>query len=337
MASIRKRGSKWQVQIRRDGLPALNRTFIAKDDAVRWAREQDRAVDRGESLPLALCDTRLTFLSDLLDRYVHEVSARKRGSTDGYHLRPVVKALGKLPLTQLRPVHVSTYRQQRLTEVAPATIAKEMSLLCHALKVAADEWGYPIRIEAFRAVRKPSPAAGRTRRLEAGERERLQKALLACRNPLVSSVFAFALATGMRRGEILALRWDHVDWDNRVAFLPLTKNGESRRVPLSSAAIDTLTQLQNARQWTPEGLTGPSCGLVFPLSANAVRLAWERAKKRAGINNLHFHDLRHEAISCFFEMGLSVPEVALISGHKDARMLFRYTQLRAENVAKKLG
>jgi integrase len=75
---------------------------------------------------------------------------------------------------------------------------------------------------------------------------------------------------------------------------------------------------------------------VFPISANAVRLAWKRARDKAGISDLRFHDLRHEAISRFFEMGLSVPEVALISGHKDPRMLFRYTQLRAENVAAKL-
>jgi integrase len=337
MASIRKRGSKWQVQIRRDGLPALNRTFIAKDDAVRWAREQDRAVDRGESLPLALSDTRLTFLSELLDRYEREVSANKRSQSDHYHLRQIKVVLGQRHVSSLTPIDLSSFREKRIKTVSSSTVYKEMTLLITILGRAHHEWGYPIRVEAFRAVRKPSPAAGRTRRLEAGERERLEQALLACRNPLVSSVFAFALATGMRRGEILALRWDNIDWDNRVAFLPLTKNGESRRVPLSSAAIDTLTQLQNARQWTPEELTGPSCSLVFPISANAVRLAWERAKKRAGINNLHFHDLRHEAISCFFEMGLSVPEVALISGHKDARMLFRYTQLRAENVAKKLG
>ena len=76
---------------------------------------------------------------------------------------------------------------------------------------------------------------------------------------------------------------------------------------------------------------------VFPISTNALRLAWERAKKRAGITGLRFHDLRHEAISRFFEMGLSVPEVALISGHKDVRMLFRYTHLKPENIAKKLN
>jgi integrase len=76
---------------------------------------------------------------------------------------------------------------------------------------------------------------------------------------------------------------------------------------------------------------------IFPVTDVAVRQAWDRLVKRAGITNLHFHDLRHEAISRFFEMGLSVPEVALISGHKDPRMLFRYTHLRAEDVVRKLG
>jgi integrase len=101
--------------------------------------------------------------------------------------------------------------------------------------------------------------------------------------------------------------------------------------------MQVLEERLKATQRTPEGLIDPSCEHVFPISANAVRLAWERVRQRARIKDLRFHDLRHEAISRFFEIGLSVPEVALISGHKDARMLFRYTQLRAENVAQKLG
>ena len=76
---------------------------------------------------------------------------------------------------------------------------------------------------------------------------------------------------------------------------------------------------------------------LFPMSANALRLAWERLKRRAGIRDLRFHDLRHEAISRFFEMGLSIPEVSLISGHKDVRMLLRYTHLRPADVAQKLN
>jgi integrase len=106
-----------------------------------------------------------------------------------------------------------------------------------------------------------------------------------------------------------------------------TKNGEARTVPLSSLALAALPATDNHAAGER----------VFPLSPNAVRLAWERLKRRAKINDLHFHDLRHEAISRFFELGLSIPEVALISGHRDFKMLFRYTHLRPADVAKKLG
>jgi integrase len=336
MASVRKRGSKWQVQIRRNGLPAVNRTFIAKDDAIRWARDQDRAADRGTCFPSAIGDTRQTYLSEVLTRYVQEISTRKRGSMDRYQMRPLVQALGQLSLFNLKPTHLTSYRHKRLKEVSPTTVAKEMGLFCHVLKVAAGEWGYAIRVEPFRAVSKPSPRSGRTRRLEAGESERLVEALSACRKPLIGFVFEFAVATGMRRSEVLSLTWPNIDLENRVALLPLTKNGEARRVPLSSQAMQVLQGRLKAAQWTHEGLIGASREQVFPISANAVRLAWERVRQKAGIKDLRFHDLRHEAISRFFEIGLSVPEVALISGHKDARMLFRYTQLRAEDVAKKL-
>ena len=128
----------------------------------------------------------------------------------------------------------------------------------------------------------------------------------------------------MRRSEILSLTWENVDIQNGTCYLPMTKNGSPRTVPLTSKALRIAKSLpQNSE-------------LVFPISSNAVRLSWDRLRSRAGINDLRFHDLRHEAISRFFERGLSIAEVALISGHKDPRMLFRYTHLRAEDVAKKL-
>ena len=101
--------------------------------------------------------------------------------------------------------------------------------------------------------------------------------------------------------------------------------GTPRVIPLSSKALTTLLG-------TPRGISER----VYEVSPNAIRLAWERLRNRVGIENLHFHDLRHEAISRFFELGLSIPEVALISGHRDPRMLFRYTHLRAEDVAEKI-
>ena len=128
----------------------------------------------------------------------------------------------------------------------------------------------------------------------------------------------------MRRGEILNARYVHLS-DN-LLLIPKTKTGMKRTIPLTPKAQAVIAAL-------PRSI----CGRIIPITPNALRLAWDRNKKRAGIDDLHFHDLRHEAISRFFEMGLSIPEVALISGHKDTRMLMRYTHLRAEDLVKRLG
>jgi integrase len=155
------------------------------------------------------------------------------------------------------------------------------------------------------------------------EKERLLTAASSQRNIYIASIVEFAIETGMRRSEILKLRWCDVDLENGFASLYDTKNGEDRRVPLTRRCIEVLqTVLQTDER-------------VFPISATCLRLAWNRARNKAGITDLRFHDLRHEAVSRFFEMGMSVPEVALISGHKDVRQLFRYTHLNPENVFKK--
>ena len=127
----------------------------------------------------------------------------------------------------------------------------------------------------------------------------------------------------MRRSEMLRLRWCDLDLENGFASLYDTKNGEDRRVPLTRRCAEVLRTVPQDHE------------KVFPISANCLRLAWVRARNKAEITDLRFHDLRHEAVSRFFEMGMSVPEVALISGHKDVRQLFRYTHLNPTNAFKK--
>jgi integrase len=134
-----------------------------------------------------------------------------------------------------------------------------------------------------------------------------------------------AIETGMRRGELLSVHWSDVDFAKKVVRLRKTKNGFERVVPLTPLAVQVLASLPH------KGAT------VFLLKPYAVRQAWERLKKRASITNLRLHDLRHEAVSRFFEYGLTSPEVALISGHRDPRTLNRYMQLRLENVAEKFA
>ena len=132
----------------------------------------------------------------------------------------------------------------------------------------------------------------------------------------------------MRRGEILSLTWENVHLERRYVHLPDTKNGDSRDEPLSPLALDLLRDL-------PRNIRGDQA--VFPVHFEALKSSWRRACSRAGIRDLRFHDLRHEATSRFFEKGLNVMEVSAITGHKDLRMLQRYTHLRAEDLALKLG
>jgi integrase len=134
-----------------------------------------------------------------------------------------------------------------------------------------------------------------------------------------------AIETAMRRGELLSLRWEYVDLQERTVFLPMTKNGCSRHVPLSSAAVQILERL-------PRAISGE----VFPLTPNAVKQAFNRARADAGLDDLHLHDLRHEGASRLSER-LNVLELASLTGHRDLRMLQRYTHPRASELAKKLG
>jgi integrase len=177
----------------------------------------------------------------------------------------------------------------------------------------------PVQQIAVPEAQKP-----RERRLEDNESNILASAALASAwylRPLI----ALAIETGMRRGELLSIRWKDVDQTARTIRILKTKNGHPRTIPLTPKAIEVLSSLERKDE------------RVFPVTPNAVRLAWERLRRRAGLEDLRLHDLRHEAVSRFFEYGLTVPEVALISGHRDPRMLSRYTHLRPEKVAENLA
>jgi integrase len=120
-----------------------------------------------------------------------------------------------------------------------------------------------------------------------------------------------------------------VSVEKRTLHIPITKNGHARTIPLSRAALAVLRDLRDH--------CSPLSERLLPITDCAAKMSWKRLAKRARLEDLRFHDLRHEAISRFFEKGLNVPEVALISGHRDLRMLFRYTHPRAEDVAAKLN
>lgn len=325
MATYRKRGTNWQVQVRRAGHQTVSRTFRLKSDGQAWARQLEGEIDRSE-LPVDRRGLRTTTLGCILSRYQTEITATKRGrSQEDYRLRYLLGLpLAAVPLSKLSPALFAQYRDQRLDEVQGVTVRRELAIIRHALEVARKEWDVALSANPVALIKLPRLPPARTRRLAPGELDAL---LQGCgpRLALLRVVIEFAVETALRRGELVSVRWQDVDLNRRTLHVPVTKNGHARTIPLTRRAVELL------RGRSREG------ELVFPTSGNAVRLSWERLVRRLGLPDLHFHDLRHEGISRFFERGLSVPEVALISGHRDYRQLARYTHLRAEDVAMKLN
>jgi integrase len=206
-----------------------------------------------------------------------------------------------------------------------------MNLLGHVLEIARREWEADFEVNPFQRVRRPPQGQPRERRLSPAEESALMLACEATKNPYVRPIITLALETAMRRSEIVGLEWERVHLKEPSLQLTRTKTGRPRGVPLSSRAVATLSALRPATGGEPKGS-------VFPgLTPNAFKLAFRRAVERAGIPDLHFHDLRHEATSRLFEKGLSVMEVASITGHQDVRMLRRYTHLQVRDLARKLG
>jgi integrase len=266
-------------------------------------------------------------LLSLLDRYEKEVTPSKKGATQEKYRLAVLRSdrLAKLALKAITSNEVAAFRDRRLQVVKPVTTLHDLCTLSAVLEHARLEWSMPI-INPVRSIRKPAMGKGRDRRLLEGEYEKLLAELRKCRSPWIAPLFEFSVETACRRGEALALKWSDVDLAKRIATFRDTKTGEDRVIPLSTKAVSTLEAL-------PRDLKGQ----VFPVPAPTIRSAFECACKRAGVMGLRWHDLRHEGVSRFHELGLSTVEVASVSGHKTLACLARYSHMKAERLALKLG
>ena len=324
MATFRKRNGKWQAIVRQKNIGTVSRSFIKKTQAIKWALEQEERIERGV---FGSIEPPEVTLGELLNRYSQQITPAKRGAeTEQRRLNRLINdSISDYSIEQLTSQTLVSFRDRRLLDGQRAC-EYDLILIRHCLKIAMSEWGLMLSVNPVDQIKKPPSPKSRDRRLNDGEYERLEAASKLTQNAHIWPIVVFAIETGMRRGEILGLTWDNIDLKRRTAFLPLTKNGSSREIPLSTKAVCVLQQ-----QRTRTGIS------PFPVNSNAFRLAWDRLRGRAGLNDLRFHDLRHEAISRFFEMGLTVAEVALISGHKDVKMLFRYTHMRVDSVVSKLA
>lgn len=266
MATIRRLRGRWQAQVRRRGVPPRAKSFDKRSDAERWARDLEAEADRTGWV----ADTRLaekTTLGELLKRYRDQVSPGKRSvHSEQSRINAMLRRdICHRTLAKLTSADIATYRDERLQSVAPATVIRELNTISHAIDVACREWGMWLPRNPVKLVRRPPTPKGRTRRLQEGEEQKLLDACERGRNPWLKPLIIVAIETAMRRGELVGLRWEHVDLDRRVAHLPQTKNGESRDVPLSRRGTATLGALSVDPRRDRER--------VFPVSGEAVRQA----------------------------------------------------------------
>ena len=325
MATFTKRpGNKVQAKVRRKGYEPQSKTFASLTLAKQWARLVESEMDRG--LFLSTSEAETTTIKDALKRYrVEEVPKLRSFKSILSRLDRLERHLGHLTLASVTPGTIKEYRDFRLEDVSGDSVRKETQLLSQIFKLSQREWDiYLPRGNPVEGVSLPSKSKARERRLNAGEEEILLKAADEY-GGFIGCIIRIAIETGMRRGEFTALKWEDINLIRRTAILRDTKNRSDRTIPLSSAVVSILSN-------EPRHISGR----VYPIRSDSITQAFNRVCKKAGIENLRFHDLRHEATSRLFELGLGIMEVAAITGHKDLAMLKRYTHLKAEDLAQKL-
>lgn len=312
MARFRKRGSRWHAEIRKQGIQT-SKSFRVKALAENWARRIEDSIEAGtyEDAENAGLD-----IAGLLDKYEDEFTPKKRAADRERSRLKMLRRLVGVPTTE----DVLAYFEERVKEgVAPASARKELNTLSVVYDAAIDLWGWsgsnPVTLakSVLRKQKRWVADRERIRRFSRLDEEKIFPFL----SEEMQRIVRFAIETGMRRGEIVAARPEHVH--GSLLHIPQTKTDVSRTIPLTSVALELAKRLP------------------FGLGESAISHSFHRACARAGLKDLRFHDLRHEATSRFFERGLQIQEVALITGHRDWKSLKRYTQLRPEDVAAKLS
>ncbi|MEK9896658.1 MAG: site-specific integrase, partial [Burkholderiaceae bacterium] len=263
-------------------------------------------------------------LYEAFQRYLKDINPRKkRPHIERYRIRAWMQhSLNQRKLEYIRTYHLAAWRDDKIKQGFQAnTIRLHLAVLSHLYTVAQSEWGYEHLQNPVLHLTRPKLPKVRETRISDDDIDLL---IQNTKSSYLPCLIKLALYTGMRRSELIKLKWSEINWDKQWIHLKDTKNGEDRFVPLTNNIKDVLRDINR------------SDDQLFPISEHAVTVAFRRAIKKSNLNNLSFHTLRHEAITRFFEMGLTIPEVACISGHKSWSRLRRYTHLQSQTLINKL-
>jgi integrase len=337
----RLKSGSWRVQVRRKG-KYVNNTFLRRKDAEEWALETERRIDRGE--PSIGCREAKTF-GDLIRLHENDLKevGKRIGRSKTASLTFLEKRLGRLRLTELDRERLIQFGKERAREGAgPVTLGIDLGYIKTMLSHAAAVHGIIVSTESIDLARIALARLGlvgkgdeRDRRPTQDELDRLLTAFEA--NPRqqipLSRIIRFAIATAMRQEEICRVGWADFDRENKMLLIrdrkdPRRKSGNDQRIPLLDVSgYDAFAIIEEQRKYA-----GSYRGRIFPHNGRSVGTAFRRQCRALKIEDLHFHDLRHEGTSRLFEAGFAIEQVALVSGHKDWKMLRRYTHLKPEQL-----
>lgn len=348
MATFQQRGGRWRAIVRRKGFAAKSRSFPNKSAATAWAERIERELAQQEARGGRAHEN--TTIADLIAWHATEVAGLKRVSlTQAGNLTRIKEGLGEIVARKLTAADVIEHARRRVTgrhmrhdgvvipACSPATMNVELGYLSELLKLAAAMGRIKLSLDplaearpALRLLKLVGKSKKRDRRPTADELRRLHEhfAAAAWRSTIpMADIIEFAVLTAKRESEITRLLRSDLDPPSRTALLrdakhPRAKEGNHRRFPLLGEAWGIVQR---------QPLT-TSEDRIFPYNSKSVGTAFTRACQALGIENLHFHDLRHEATSRLFEQGYSIEQVAAVTLHQSWNELKRYTQLRPESL-----
>lgn len=337
MQGIEKRINKdgsftYRARVRIKGHPSISESFSSLALAKKWKRHTESAMEQGRFHSLSLAKHTL---AELVDRYIESILPTKPQNARNLkqHLLWWKQELGHCLLSDIKPCHIAQKRDELLSQNtfykrprSSTTVVRYIASLSHAFSIAVKEWEWMDENPILK-INKPKLPQGRIRFLDESEKNRLLDACKQSNSAYLYPIVVLALTTGMRKGEMLTLNWDDIDFERCTILLRTTKNGERRMIPLIGLSLELLRKLNSDRQ----------SKLVFPSPKNLdhpldIRSAWENALQKAGITNFKFHDLRHTAASYLAMNNTSLLEIGALLGHKTVQMTKRYAHLSNEHI-----